>query len=164
MKIRDIMHQPVEVAAPRDTLKAAAMKMLAGDCGSLPVGENDRLVGMVTDRDIVARGVAEGCNPNKTTVRDVMSTGVKYCYDDEDLDDLARNMATLQVKRLPVLNREKRLVGIVSLGDLAIRDEAQAEAGRALCGISQPNQGLPGGAARRKDTQVDHNPGGPVTS
>lgn len=164
MKIRDIMHQPVELAAPDDTLKTAARKMRAGDCGSLPVGEHDRLVGIVTDRDIVARAVAEGRSATRTTVRDVMSPGVKYCYDDEEIDDLARNMATLQVKRLPVLDRAKRLVGIVSLGDLAVRDGAEAEASHALNGICQPRAGLPDATAAHGGDQVDRNPGGQVTS
>jgi CBS domain-containing protein len=102
------------------------------------VGENDRLVGMVTDRDIVLRAVAKGKTPSKSTARDVMSPDIKYCYEDETIEDAARNMASLQVKRLPVLNREKRLVGIVSLGDLAMEPEADEQSKEALLGISQP--------------------------
>jgi CBS domain-containing protein len=100
------------------------------------VGENDRLVGMITDRDIVIRGVAQGKGPD-TSVRDVMSREVMYCYDDEEVEDVLANMGDLQVRRLPVLNRDKRLVGIVSIGDLARNGETM-EAGQALSGISQP--------------------------
>jgi CBS domain-containing protein len=111
---------------------------VAMDCGILPVAEDDRLIGMVSDRDIVMRAVAEGFDPDECYVREIMTTEVKYCYDDETAEDLARNMASLQVKRLPVLNRDKRLVGIVSLGDLALVRDAKGEAQKALAGISQP--------------------------
>jgi CBS domain-containing protein len=138
MQIRHIMTSPVELAAPDDSVRVAAQKMMALDCGILPVAENDRLVGMISDRDIVTRAVAEGYDPDECYVREVMTTDVKFCYDDETAEDLARNMAQLQVKRLPVLNREKRLVGIVSLGDLALVRDAKSEAQKALAGISQP--------------------------
>jgi CBS domain-containing protein len=91
--------------------------MVDVDAGILPVGENDRLVGMITDRDIAVRGIAEGKGP-KAKVRDVMTAEVKYCFEDEEADDVLRNMGEIKVRRLPVLNREKRLVGIVSLSDL----------------------------------------------
>lgn len=104
------------------------------DAGAMPVGEHDRLVGMITDRDIAIRGVAEGKDPAK--IREVMSTDVKYCYDDEGVEHVLHNMGELQVRRLPVLNRNKRLIGIVSLGDLATNGQA-AEAGQALSGISR---------------------------
>jgi len=97
------------------------------------------LVGMITDRDIVTRAVAEGLDPTESYVGEVMSEDVKYCYEDETTDDLARNMATLQIKRLPVLDRGKRLVGIVSLGDMATRTEQEAQ--YALAGICQNNGG-----------------------
>jgi CBS domain-containing protein len=100
------------------------------------VGENDRLVGMLSDRDITVRAVARGLAPDRATVRDAMTTDVKYVYDDESVDDVSRHMSELQVRRLPVLNREKRLVGIVSLGDLAVKDPS--DAGDALHSISQP--------------------------
>jgi CBS domain-containing protein len=138
MRIRDIMTRPVELAAPDDSVREAARKMTALDCGILPVGENDRLVGMISDRDIVTRAVAEGYDPDECYVREIMSPDVMWCYEDETTDDLARNMACLQVKRLPVLNRDKRLVGIVSLGDLALVKPAQRQAQTALAGISQP--------------------------
>jgi CBS domain-containing protein len=102
----------------------------------MPVGDNDRLVGMITDRDIAIRGVASGKGPD-TKVRDVMSPEVKYCFEDEDVEHVLENMGDLRVRRLPVLNRDKRLVGIISLGDLATNGEA-AEAGEALSGISVP--------------------------
>jgi CBS domain-containing protein len=138
MNIRDIMSQPVELVSPEDTVMTAARKMAELDCGILPVGENDRLVGVITDRDIVTRAVANGVDPDECYVREAMSTDVKYCYEDESLDDLARNMRMLQIKRLPVLNRQKRLVGIVSLADLALAGDTAPYAQQALSGISQP--------------------------
>lgn len=138
MQIEQIMSHDVVIASPDDTVQSAAKKMAENDTGALPVGERDTLVGMVTDRDIVIRAVAKGVAPSKCKVRDVMSADIKYCYEDESVDDLARNMSTLQVKRLPVLNRQKRLVGIVSLGDLATKPEAKGQAHAALSGISQP--------------------------
>ncbi|MCK6451524.1 MAG: CBS domain-containing protein [Alphaproteobacteria bacterium] len=139
VQVRELMTRSVTVASPEDTLKTAARKMVEAGCGILPVGENDRLIGMLSDRDIVVRAVAEGLDPASCPVRAVMSPDVKYCYEDESTDDLARNMATLQVKRLPVLDRHKRLVGIVSLGDMAIEPGAKEEAKDALAGISQPS-------------------------
>src|SRR5688500_18193878 len=125
-----------KIAEPNQTIRDAALAMGRLDAGVLPVGENDRLVGMITDRDIAIRGVAEGKGPD-AKIRDVMSTDVKYCFDDEEIDDVLHNMGELQVRRLPVLSRDKRLVGIVSLGDLATNAET-AEAGEALGDISRP--------------------------
>jgi CBS domain-containing protein len=136
MKVSECMTRDVEIADPEQTMRQAAQMMGRIDAGAMPVGENDRLVGMITDRDIAIRGVAEGKGPD-AKIRDVMSTDVKYCYEDEDVDDVLENMGDLQVRRLPVLNRDKRLVGIVSLGDLASNGEA-AEAGHALSSISRP--------------------------
>jgi CBS domain-containing protein len=130
------MTQSVRIASPDETLRDAANAMARLDAGALPVSENDRLVGMITDRDIAIRGVAAGKGPD-TRIRDVMSTDIKYCFDDEDAQDVLRNMSDLKVRRLPVVNRDKRLVGIISLGDLAMNGEA-AQAGAALGGISQP--------------------------
>ena len=102
----------------------------------MPVGENDRLVGMITDRDIAIRAVAQGKGPD-TPVRDVMSTEqVLYCYEDEELDHVAKNMGSEQVRRLPVVNRDKRLVGIVSFGDVA-QTEARS-ASKAVKGVTKP--------------------------
>jgi len=106
------------------------------DAGALPVGENDRLVGMITDRDIAIRGIAEGRGPD-TRIREVMSAEVKYCFDDQEVDDVLQNMGDLKLRRMPVVSRDRRLVGIVSLGDLATNGEA-AWAGQALGGISRP--------------------------
>ena len=117
MKVSDCMTSDVRIAAPDQTLREAAQAMARLDAGALPVGENDRLVGMITDRDIAIRGVAMGKGP-EASIREVMSTDVKYCFDDEDVEDVLHNMGDLQVRRLPVLNRDKRLIGIVSLGDL----------------------------------------------
>jgi len=130
------MTQSVRIASPDQTLRDAAKAMASLDAGVLPVSENDRLVGMITDRDIAVRGVAEGKGPD-ATIREVMSMDVKYCFDDEDAEDVLRNMSDLKVRRLPVVNRDKRLVGIISLGDLAMNGEP-ARAGEALGGISQP--------------------------
>lgn len=109
--------------------------MASVDSGALPVGENDRLVGMITDRDIAIRAVAEGKGP-QTKVRDVMSAEVKYCYDNQEVDKVTRNMGDIKVRRLPVVDRDKRLVGILSLGDLAA--SGAKKAGDALSSISQP--------------------------
>jgi CBS domain-containing protein len=136
MKVSDVMSQKVELASPTDTIQQAAKAMARIDSGMLPVGENDRLVGVITDRDIAIRAVCEGKDP-KTPVREVMSNEVKYVYEDDDVSDVAENMAQLQVRRLPVLNREKRLVGIISLADIA-REQNPREAGRALEGIARP--------------------------
>ena len=119
MIARECMTKNVELGTPTMSLQEAAQRMRDGDFGILPVTENDRLLGMVTDRDIVIRAVAEGKDPAKTIVRDVMSPKVLYCFEDETLEDIAQNLGDNQIRRLPVLNREKRLVGILSLGDLA---------------------------------------------
>jgi CBS domain-containing protein len=127
MKIAELMTPDVEVIRPEDTLHTAAKMMADLDAGILPVGENDRLVGMITDRDITVRAIAEGRDPEKTTVRETMSDQVRYCFDDENPQEVAQKMGAWQVRRLPVLNRNKRLVGIVSLGDLVIGAEDPAK-------------------------------------
>jgi CBS domain-containing protein len=136
MKISKIMHHDVQIIGPEESLRNAAATMKKLDAGVLPVGEHDKLVGMITDRDIAIRGIAEGKGPD-AKVRDVMSHEVKYCFEDEEVAHVVENMAELQVRRLPVMNREKRLVGIVSLADLATRGSLPRTA-RALHGISQP--------------------------
>ncbi|CAN7395328.1 CBS domain-containing protein [Pararhizobium sp. LjRoot238] len=136
MRVSNCMTKDVQIADPEQTLRDAALSMGRLDAGVLPVGENDRLVGVITDRDIAIRGVAEGKGP-EAKIRDVMSTDVRYCFDDEDVDDVLHTMSALQIRRLPVLNRDKRLVGIISLGDIATHG-AMAETGEALSGISQP--------------------------
>ena len=120
MIISEVMTREVRVASPDDTLQCVARVMQEEDFGSLPVAENDRLVGMLTDRDITIRAVARGLAPQDSKVSEVMSSTVRYVYDDESVRDVAMVMGELHVRRLPVLDREKRLVGIVSLGDLAL--------------------------------------------
>jgi len=134
MKIRDVMTRDAKLTSPDDTLQHAAKMMKECDCGVLPVAEGDHLVGMITDRDIAVRCIAEGKGPD-CTVREAMTQEVKYCFEDEDVEHVCKNMEELQIRRLPVMNRDKRLVGIVSLGDLARK---QPEAGQALHGIAQP--------------------------
>ena len=136
MKVNEVMSRNVHIASPDQSIREAAKAMYELDAGSLPVGENDRLVGMLTDRDIAIRGVAAGKGPD-TRVGDIMSTDVKYCYEDEDTDHVAHNMGDQQIRRLPVLNRDKRLIGIISLGDLAFR-EGPKPAADALVGVSRP--------------------------
>jgi len=134
MKIRELMTSNVELISPEAKLPEAAKKMADADIGILPVGENDRLVGMVTDRDIAIRGVAQGKNPARTKVRDVMTERVLYCYDDEDVEHIADSIAKLQVRRLPAVDRKKQLVGVVSLADIALKHD-MSMAGIALGGI-----------------------------
>jgi CBS domain-containing protein len=130
------MTRDVKVATPNETLCEAARMMADCDAGILPVSDGDRLVGMITDRDIAIRGVGEGLGPT-AKVEDVMSREVKYCFEDDDVDEVLQNMGEIQVRRLPVVSREKRLVGIVSLSDLASRGETTA-AGEALEEIARP--------------------------
>jgi CBS domain-containing protein len=136
MKVNEAMSRDVRIASPEETVQKAAQTMASLDTGVLPVGEKDHLVGMITDRDIAIRGIAKGKGP-EAKVRDVMTEDVKYCFDDQEVEEVARNMADIQVRRLPVLNRDKRLVGILSLGDIAISRDS-AKAGEALRGISRP--------------------------
>ena len=130
------MTRDVRLIEPTQTIRDAAKLMAELDAGIMPAREGDRLVGMLTDRDIAVRAVAEGKGPD-TPVREVMPEGGKYCFEDDDTNDVARNMADIQVRRLPVLTRDKRLVGIISLGDMAVSDES-GRAGEAVAGISQP--------------------------
>ena len=136
MKVSDAMSRDVQVVSPEQSIRDAARTMASIDAGVLPVGENDRLIGVITDRDITIRAVAEGKAPT-TKVREVMSQEVLYCYDDQDLDEVARNMGNMKVRRMPVVNREKRLVGIISFGDLA-RNENPGTTGQTISTISEP--------------------------
>ena len=138
MQVREVLTHNVERIPPDTSVREAAQKMKGKDFGVLPVFEGDRLIGMVTDRDIVTRAVAEGRGPD-TPVRDVMSQGVVYAFEDQELKEAAKIMKEHQVRRLIVLNRDKRLVGIVSLGDLATEGD-QRSATQALKGVSQPAQ------------------------
>jgi len=136
MRVSDAMTREVRVASPGQSIREVAKIMAEIDAGAMPVGDNDRLVGMITDRDIAIRAVAEGKGPD-TPVREVMSTEtVLYCYEDEELDHVAKNMSEQQVRRLPVVNRDKRLVGIVSLGNIA-QAETKA-ASKAVKGVTKP--------------------------
>jgi CBS domain-containing protein len=135
-RVADVMEREVKLANPDDNVQQAARMMREADVGVLPVGEGDRLIGMVSDRDIAMRVAAEGRDPARTKVRDVMSPDVRYVYEDEDLEHVAENMAEQQVRRLPVMNRDKRLIGIVSLGDIATGPRSHL-AGKALRGVVQ---------------------------
>jgi CBS domain-containing protein len=137
MQLKDVMTTEVQLTDPAAKLKDAAIAMRDGDFGLLPVGANDRLVGTITDRDITVRAVAEGRDPNTTAVGEVMSDGIHYCFEDQSLEEAAQLMSQAQVRRLPVLNRDKRLVGIVALGDLALESGARQPAGEALKGVSK---------------------------
>ncbi|VFU07408.1 CBS domain-containing protein [Methylocella tundrae] len=119
MKIKKIMHKGVEWVSPDTPVTALAKKMQQLDIGAIPIGENDRLIGMVTDRDITVRGVANGKDLSGLTARDVMTAGIIYCRDNEDVDDVARIMESKQVRRLPVIDANKRMVGMISLGDVS---------------------------------------------
>jgi CBS domain-containing protein len=137
MKVQDVMSRDVDLIDPSVRLAEAARIMREDDVGALPIGENDRLVGMLTDRDIVVRGVAEGRDVAATTARDVMSKGILYCFDDQSVEEAADLMGKQQVRRLAVVNREKRLVGIVSLGDLSTRASPDVAA-ETLQDVSRP--------------------------
>jgi CBS domain-containing protein len=136
MKVKQAMTSEVRMVSPGQTIRDAAKLMAELDAGALPVAENDRLVGMITDRDIAVRAVAEGLPPD-TPISKIMSHEVLYCYEDQRLDEVAKNMGQVQVRRLPVVNRDKRLVGIVSFADLA-RTEAPTTVGRAVSHVSEP--------------------------
>jgi len=135
MLVSDVMTRKVRIARPDQTLQEVAQIMAEESVGCLPVGEKDQLVGMITDRDIAVRAVAYAKAVDKTTVRDVMSREVKYCYDDDPISSVAANMGDIQLHRLPVVNHDKRLVGIIAIADIANYDGPEA-AGEAICGIS----------------------------
>ena len=137
MKIKDVMTADVSFVTPETSILEIARKMRDGDIGSTPVVEHDRLVGMVTDRDIVVRAIAEGGDTRTKTARDAMSPGILYCFEDDSVESVLDNMGDQQIRRLPVVDSDKRLVGVVSLGDLALSGKRKA-AGEALKDISQP--------------------------
>jgi CBS domain-containing protein len=136
MRVADCMTSNVRTIRPQDTLKTAAKIMLEGDIGALPVTNGERLVGMLTDRDIAVRAVAQGLGPN-AQVQDAMTDEVLYCFGDQDVDQVAENMSDIQVRRLPVVDRNKRLIGIISCGDLALRTGAETCA-LAMSGVAAP--------------------------
>jgi CBS domain-containing protein len=120
MKVKEAMHKGVEWVAPDTPIAELARLMRTRDIGSVPIGEDDRLIGMVTDRDIVCKGLArDGFDPQRTTARDVMTPGIHCCREDDDLAKAVKHMEGLNVRRLPVINKSKRMVGILSLGDVS---------------------------------------------
>lgn len=138
MQIKDVMTRDVEVIRPDTTIADAAARMTALDVGPLPVCDGDRLMGMLTDRDITTRATAAGQDPHTATVRDAMTTEVVYCFEDQDVQEAAGLMKTHKIRRLPVLNREKRLVGLISLGDLAVKTGEEKTPADALTEVSEP--------------------------
>jgi CBS domain-containing protein len=138
MKVKDVMTEGAECVSPSASLHEAAGKMKHLDVGSLPVCEGDRLVGMLTDRDITVRATAEAIPPGLGQVGDVMTPDIVYCFEDQDVDEAARLMKEHQIRRLVVVNRDRRLVGIVSLGDLAVETGDEKLAGQTLEQVSEP--------------------------
>jgi CBS domain-containing protein len=135
--VRDIMSRDVQVISPDASLAEAGRRMRDGNFGMMPVGENDRMVGAISDRDIAVRAVARGLGPD-AKVRDVMSTGICWAYDDDPVTRAAEIMSANQIRRLPIVNHDKRLVGIVALGDIAVEDSIRKPAAEALTAISEP--------------------------
>jgi CBS domain-containing protein len=139
MQLKDVMTPNPECIPPDATLQDAARKMRDLDVGAMPIcGDDDRLAGMITDRDITVRAVAEGKDPRATPVREAMTEEVVYGFEDQDVGDAARVMEQKQIRRLLILDRNKRLVGIVSLGDLAVEGDDRSKAGEVLQGVSEP--------------------------
>jgi CBS domain-containing protein len=136
MKVGELMNRNARIINANETLKKAAQIMASEDIGFLPVEEDDRLVGMITDRDIVTRCVAQG-KDGTARVRDAMTKEVKYCFEEEDIDDVMENMADLQVRRLPVMSKDKRLIGVLSLADAA-RTYSSDAVGVAFSGVVSP--------------------------
>lgn len=136
-RVAEVMTRGVRFMAPHDTLQFAAQAMDELNVGAIPVCEGERVVGLVTDRDIVVRGVAQGLPVEQTALRDVMSAPVRCCHEDDALADVTDLMGSVQLRRVPVLDREGKLVGMLSLGDVAAKAGAH-EAGGALSDISEP--------------------------
>ena len=137
MKIREIMTPDAQCVGPEDTLVEAAALMRQLDVGVLPVCNEGEVIGMITDRDIVIRAVAELRPPTTTRVREIMSPGTVSVFEDQDVDEVVQVMEDHQIRRAPVMSRERRIVGIVSLGDIAV-DASAARSGEALKRVSQP--------------------------
>ena len=135
--LRDVMTREVETISPTAGIYEAAETMRTLNVGAIPVCDGNRLQGMITDRDIVVRIIAEKRQPDAAKVQDAMTPHVLYCYEDQDVEEAARLMEGEQIRRLPILNREKQLVGIVSLGDVAVKTSAPETAGKTLEGVSQ---------------------------
>lgn len=137
--VMDVMTKDVEIINPNDTLKDAAEKMRTLNVGPLPVCEGDKLMGIITDRDIVVRAVSQGMDPNTTRVSEAMTDQVEYVYEDADISEVERKMKDEQIRRILVVNHDQKLVGIIALGDLAEAMDTQ-EAGQTLESISEPSQ------------------------
>ncbi len=137
--LKEVMSRDVQVSSPDDTIMEVAQQMREGNFGMMPVGENDRMIGAISDRDIAIRVVADGKDPRTTKVREVMSDGIVWAYEDDSVDDAAKLMSEHQIRRLPILNADKRLVGIVALGDFAVESADIEAAGEALSEISKPS-------------------------
>lgn len=140
MQIKDVMTRGVEVVRPDETLQDAARKMKSIDVGPLPVCDGERLVGILTDRDIILRATAEGRDPKTTPVKDAMTPGIVYVYEDQDIDEAAQLMKERQIRRLVVLDRNKQLVGILSLGDIAADTKDAKLSGKVLEKVSEPSE------------------------
>jgi CBS domain-containing protein len=138
MQVKEVMTHGVECIRPNDSIATAAQKMQELDVGALPVCDNDRLVGMITDRDITTRATAGCCDPGRTCVREIMTPDIVYVFEDQDVSEAARLMKENRIRRLVVLNRDKRLVGIVSLGDLAVDTRDEELVGTTLEAVSEP--------------------------
>ena len=143
MKVRDIETMAPEVIGPDETIEEAAKKMRQLDIGMMPVCDGERLCGAITDRDVTIRCVAEGRDPKSTFIRACMTSRIIYCFEDQNVKEVAKLMEEQQVRRLPVLNKDKRLVGIISLGDLAVRTGKEKLAGEILERVSEPVRGEP---------------------
>lgn len=138
MRLAEVMTRHVEVVGAGASLKEAAKKMKQLDVGLIPVCESDELKGTLTDRDIAIRATAEGRDPSKTKVSDIMSEDITYCFEDQEIQEAMSLMEARQIRRLPILNRKKRLVGIVSLGDLAVHAGESEQTGETLKEVSRP--------------------------
>jgi CBS domain-containing protein len=138
MQIREVMTSDVETIGANIPLKDAAAKMKELDVGLMPVCDGEKLRGLLTDRDITVRATAEGRDPKKTKVSEIMSADVVFCFEDQDVEDAVSLMEVKQIRRVPILNREKHLVGIISLGDIAVRAGDQKLTGETLREVSEP--------------------------
>jgi CBS domain-containing protein len=139
MQLREIMTLDVEVVDSKAVLKEAAAKMKRFDVGVMPICDGEKLKGMLTDRDITVRATAEGRNPSKTKVSEIMSTDPAYCFEDQEVEEAVSLMEVKQIRRLPILSRDNRLVGIVSLGDIAVHTGDKNLAGDTLQEVSEPS-------------------------
>lgn len=137
-QLKDLMSRDVKLVSPETSIKEAALMMRDGDFGMMPVGEADRMIGTISDRDIAIRAVALDMGP-ETKVRDVMTAGVAWAYETDSVDKAVKIMSERQVRRLPVVDENKRLVGIVALGDLAVKDSEKDSSAEALSEISKPS-------------------------